>query len=119
MVKRIAAFGEFFSVSLTAIQFAAGIRFLFGLFDSDETVRRLGESMSGTLGQMGSVTEAASSGSPGMVDGPPILLFSLYFVLFSFFLFTVAPGATKNIEKRRNMSRNRYRSAPAGFFMSD
>jgi hypothetical protein len=118
MVKRIAAFGEFFRVSVTAIQFAAGIRFLFGMFDSDETVRRVGESMSGTLGQMGSVAGAATSGSPGM-DGPPVLLFSLFFILFGFFLFTVAPGATKKIEKRKNMTRTVYRSAPAGFFMPD
>ncbi|NTW14446.1 MAG: hypothetical protein HGA31_05465 [Candidatus Moranbacteria bacterium] len=116
MVKRIAAFGEFFRVSVTAIQFAAGIRFLLGMFDSDETVRGVWKSMSGTLGQMGSV--AASSGSPGM-DGPPILLFSLCFILFGFFLFTVAPGATQNIENRRKIARSQYRSAQAGFFIPD
>ena len=116
MVKRMAALGEFFRASIAALQFVVGIRFMSGMFDSDVTVRRVGESMSATFGQMSAVARAAGSGSPGM-DGPPILLFCLGFILFGFFLFAIAPGASKDIEKRT--TRSSRSSALADVFIPD
>ncbi|MEI6650929.1 MAG: hypothetical protein WCL23_05925 [Candidatus Moraniibacteriota bacterium] len=116
MVRRITALGEFFRVSIAALQFVVGIRFMSEMFDSDVTVRRIGEAMNVTLGQMSVVARAAGTGNPSM-DGPPILLFCLGFILFGFFLFAIAPGASKGIEKK--MSRSLRASALADVFIPD
>lgn len=101
MVKRFAATKELLNVSVMGVQFVAGIRFLLGLFDSDETVRKLWESIAGTFGELGHVLPYATTGTD-MTGPPAALLLILGFMVFSYVLFTMAPGAITKIERVRN-----------------
>jgi hypothetical protein len=104
MVKRLTATKELLHMSVMGVQFVAGIRFLMGMFDSDETVRNVWESISGTFGQMG----GAYSGSSGVLgtssSGPPgALLLVLGFMCFGYVLFTALPGTAAKMEKGRSL----------------
>lgn len=101
-MKRITATKELLYLSVVGFQFMAGIRYLMGLFESDETVRRLWESISGTFGQMQTVFSSSGTGS-GMASGPPeALLLVLGFMGFGYVLFTAVPGATAKMERRES-----------------
>lgn len=101
MVKRLTATKELLHMSVMGVQFMAGVRFLIGVFDSDETVRRLWEAVSGTYGEMGSVLSGPTYGPSS--SGPPGALFLvLGFMCFGYVLFTAVPGAAARMEKGKS-----------------
>ncbi|NTW15322.1 MAG: hypothetical protein HGA38_03055 [Candidatus Moranbacteria bacterium] len=99
MVKRFAATKELLNLSVMGVQFVAGIRFLIGMFDSDETVRKLWASIAGTFGEMGHVLPYAATGMTDMTGPPAALLLILGFMGFSYVLFTMVPGVVARMER--------------------
>lgn len=96
MTKRIAATKELLRMSVIGIQFVAGVRFLAGLFDSDETVRILWKSASKTF----DLTHVILSTAATDTNGPPeALLLALGFMGFGYILFAVVPGTVAKMEK--------------------
>jgi len=95
MTKRIVATNELLRMSVIGIQFVAGVRFLAGLFDSDETVRILWKSVSKTFDLTHVILSAATD-----TTGPPeALLLALGFMGFGYILFAVVPGTVAKMEK--------------------
>lgn len=103
MVKRLTATKELLHMSVMGVQFMIGIRFMMGVFDSDEVVRNVWDSISGTFGEMSGVLYG-SSGMGTSSSGPPgALLLVLGFMCFGYILFTAVPGTAAKMEKGRNM----------------
>ncbi len=99
MVKRITATRELLYLSFIGVQFMAGVRYVMGMFDSDETVRKLWQSVSMTLDQMHGTLFVARSSGP-----PEALLLILGFMGFGYVLFTIVPGAAVKMERRDMIS---------------
>lgn len=100
MVKRITATRDVLSLSVTGLQFVAGVRFLLGMFDSDVTARKLWESAYGTYGQMYGTLFASGHGT--MASGPPTALLPILgFMGFGYVMFTAVPGASVKMDRRR------------------
>jgi len=102
MVKRITATKELLYLSVVGFQFMSGIRYIMGLFESDEIVRKLWESISGTFGQMHAVFSNVGAGAD-MASGPPeALLLILGFIGFGYVLFTAVPGTATKMSRRES-----------------
>lgn len=91
--------------AVTGIEFVAGVRFLAGLFDSDETVRSVWKTLSGTFD--GTRSALLSPGINPSSGPPEVLLLVLGFLGFGYILFTVVPEMVARMEKGK------------GFFFED
>jgi len=103
MIKRISAFQIVFNFLLTMVELLIGVRFLLGLFGSDEVLTNLLETVKTTLGEM----ELFSTGT--MIESgteKPIsaLLMILGFMLVSFILITIVPAMAERKEKQLELA---------------
>jgi hypothetical protein len=81
---------------LCIVELLIGLRFIVGIFGSDETISRLIEDIRNILGQMGYGVDTVV-GSSGLEGPLAILSLIVGFMIFSYILITIIPGV---VEKR-------------------
>ena len=98
MIKRISAFQIVFNFLLTMVELLIGVRFLLGLFGSDETAGDILMIVKKTLEEMGLFASGIMTDS-GMERPIAALLLVLGFMLFSFILIIIVPTIVERKER--------------------